>query len=150
MPDFPHKSLLKHVGEVQISAISSSTTLPKTLLKTCKKISKNITYSYIANFSNTCFCQKMQKTSVVRYIILIVFARLLAKRQKLWSWQKKGDVLNMENKLTKAALSRQYSVAKFPDTLQTRHLGSCSRQHFSPSAPLYVCNTLLFLTCPQI
>lgn len=39
----------------------------------------------------------------------MVFARLLAKRKKLWSWQKK--VLNMENKLTKANLSRQYSVA---------------------------------------
>lgn len=77
------QSLLKHVGEVQISATSSSVTLPKTLLKIGKNISKNVSYFYIVNFSNTWFCQKTQKTSVVIHIILIVFPRLLAKRQKL-------------------------------------------------------------------
>lgn len=147
-----HQSLLKHVGEVQISVTSSSATLPKTLLKMCKNISKNVTYFYIVNFSNTWFCQKTQKTSVVIHIILMVFARLLAKRQKLWSWQEK-EVLNMENKLTKAALSRQYSVSDSESSLTLCRQGTLGPAAGSiPAAQPHLtwCNPLLFLTCPQI
>lgn len=76
-----HQSLLKHVGELQISVISSSATFSKNLLKICKNTSKITTYFYVVNFSNTRFCQK--NPEMVIHIVLMVFARLLAKRQKL-------------------------------------------------------------------